>query len=142
MATLGGSVYGNPKGNNEEEGITLPAKNDSDDSGISLSSDESDLWNATTNDPDVIGNINGISTVSDPQSTSNEIAILMACIAVLQGNQKDGTGDMDISPPEPNDNITTQNNKDPTGDINTPRNTDSHPQHQQVSNTAEDGKNN
>jgi hypothetical protein len=84
-ATLGGSAYGNPnEEDDEEEGITLPDGKSEDDSAISLSSDESDLWNQPTETTEIIANITELDKTSS--TNDEEIAMLMARIKELQNN--------------------------------------------------------
>ena len=150
VATLGESVYGNPKGEEEVDGITLPAEDDSAGSEISLSSDESDLWAAPEDAPEIIHNITAVS--STHTSTKDEITILMARIALLQQGTADEPIDMDITPaeekttqgkgkstPDASDNIA-----DHTSISNTKphEQNESHPQQTHMGESAEDGNNN
>ena len=65
IATLGGSAYGNPnEDDDEDEGVTIPEDKSNDDSAISLSSDESDLWNPTTSTTEIIANITELNANS------------------------------------------------------------------------------
>lgn len=82
VATLGGSVYGNPNGEEEEDGVTILDDNGSDGSGVSLSSDESDLWNQNTGTPGVINNMTDL--LSEKKANEEEIAMLSRRIAMLQ----------------------------------------------------------
>ena len=82
VATLGGSVYGNPNEEEEEEGITIPDDTADNDSVISLSSDESDLWSKPTDTPGIIANITEIENAN--LRNEAEIALLMERIKELQ----------------------------------------------------------
>ena len=64
--------------------ITLPDGKSEDDSAISLSSDESDLWNQPTETTEIIANITELDKTSS--TNDEEIAMLMARIKELQNN--------------------------------------------------------
>ena len=92
--SLGGSAYGNPDDDEDEECVTLPDDNNDEDSAISLSSNESDLWNNPVESTEVIDNINDIDKPG--ASKEDEIALLMARIEALKNS----------APKQPPDTVT------------------------------------
>jgi hypothetical protein len=66
-ATLGGSIYEDPDGEEEEDGVTVQdGKTTSGDSAVSLSSDESELWTGQKATPGPI--IENLDTMEQTQT--------------------------------------------------------------------------
>jgi hypothetical protein len=123
---------------------TLPLDdNGSIDSNVSLSSNESDLWNKPSLEPNVINNIEDV--VEEQKAKDMEIALLMKCIAELQQMGTDGSMDIDKSPTEAITTDTTQNTLNPQQDnmdVTTNEHQKNDSQQQQMGKAAEDGGNN
>lgn len=141
LTTLGESAYGNPNEDDKDEGITIPDERQDNDSAISLSSNESDLWNHTTETTGIIANITKVN--ENKTSKEEEIALLMSQIEALWNPTTRLLVNTTTTPGPPNNDHTLMKGMEleqPTTTATSAKMT-SHPQQQQLSDSAEDGGN-